>query len=131
MLKELAEKMKQEKVTEPIEELRRMRTFVGAHSAEEMNARYAAAAEAEERIRTAADRYEWMKNMAAINLDTALLNLYRETLRMAEREERKAPGGGAAFYEKYKGGIEAYEKRVREECDALYGFQLTLDLMEL
>ena len=67
MLQELAEKMKQEEQPEPIAELRRMRAFVKAHPHDEMNQRYAEAAEAEKNIRTAADRYEWLKNMAAIN----------------------------------------------------------------
>ena len=126
MLQELAEKMKQEEQPEPIAELRRMRAFVNAHPYDEMNQRYAEAAEAEKNIRTAADR---LKNMAAINRDATLLNLYRNCLRLAEQEERKEAGGGAAFYEKYRGGIERIEQEAREKCEKLYGYQLTLDDM--
>ncbi len=72
MLQELAEKMKQEEQPEPIAELRRMRAFVKAHPHEEMNQRYAEAAEAEKNIRTAADRYEWLKTMEAICLAVAV-----------------------------------------------------------
>lgn len=127
MLQELAEKMKQEEQPEPVAQLRRMRAFVNAHPYDEMNQRYAEAAEAEKNIRTAADRYEWLKNMAAINRDATLLNLYRNCLRLAEQEERKEAGGGAAFYEKYRGGIERIEQEAREKCEKLYGYQLTLD----
>lgn len=127
MLQELAEKMKQEEQPEPIAELRRMRAFVKAHPYEEMNQRYAEAAEAEKNIRTASDRYDWLKNMAAINRDATLLHLYRNCLRLAEQEECKEAGGGAAFYEKYRGGIERIEREAREKCEKLYGYQLTLD----
>lgn len=127
MLQELAEKMKQEEQPEPIAELRRMRAFVNAHPHEEMNQRYAEAAEAEKNIRTASDRYDWLKNMAAINRDATLLHLYRNCLRLAEQEERKESGGGAAFYEKYRGGIERIEREAKEKCEKLYGYQLTLD----
>lgn len=127
MLQELAEKMKQEEQPEPIAELRRMRAFVKAHPYDEMNQRYAEAAEAEGKIRTASDRYDWLKNMAAINRDATLLHLYRNCLRLAEQEECKEAGGGAAFYEKYRGGIERIEREAREKCEKLYGYQLTLD----
>ena len=129
MLQELAEKMKQEEQPEPVAQLRRMRAFVNAHPHEEMNQRYAEAAEAEKNIRTSADRYEWLKTMEAINRDATLLNLYRNCLRLAEQEERKETGGGAAFYEKYRGGIERIEREAREKCEKLYGYQLTLDAM--
>ena len=127
MLQELAEKMKQEEQPEPIAELRRMRAFVKAHPYDEMNQRYAEVAEAEGKIRTAADRHEWLKTMAAINRDATLLNLYRNCLRLAEQEERKEVGGGAAFYEKYRGGIERIEREAKEKCEKLHGYQLTLD----
>ena len=97
--------------------------------AEKMKQGYAEAAEAEKNIRTAADRYEWLKTMEAINRVATLLNLYRNCLRLAEQEERKEAGGGAAFYEKYRGGIERVEREAREKCKKLYGYQLTLDAM--
>ena len=129
MLQELAEKMKQEEQPEPVAELRRMRAFVKDHPHDEMNQRYAEAAEAEKNIHTAADRYEWLKNIAAINRDATLLNLYRNCLPLAEQEERKEAGGGAAFYEKYRGGIERIEREAKEKCEKLYGYQLTLNDM--
>lgn len=131
MLQELAEKMKQEEQPEPVAQLRRMRAFVKAHPYEEMNRRYAEAAEEEKYIHTAAERYKWLKNMEEINLDATLLQLYRACLRMAEQEERKEAGGGAAFYEKYRGGIERIEREAREKCEQMYGYQLTLDAMSV
>lgn len=103
MLQELAEKMKQEEQPEPVAELRRMRAFVKAHPYEEMNQRYKEAAEAEKNIRTAADRYEWLKTMEAINRDATLLNLYRNCLRLAEQEERKEAGRRCCLLRKIQG----------------------------
>lgn len=55
--------------------------------------------------------------MAAINRDATLLNLYRNCLRLAEQEERKEAGGGAAFYEntgvELSGSSERPEKNVK------------------
>lgn len=92
-----------------LEELRRMRAFVNAHSFGAMSERCRELGEQLNRAKTAEDEKKWLDDWAAFLRDDEMKKFYTTILICAESEERKQKGGGAAFYRQFEKNIRRAE----------------------
>lgn len=128
-LADIAKKLQTDGVSPEVLELRRMRKFIALHDYDEMNGRWAEAAQMQDagEQETLEGQYLILKKIKEVNRDAELIRLYSATLRLAEKLEREKSGGGAAFFRENRERILKAEEIICQEAKDWENMQVSID----